>query len=245
MTDKNKVERIYNKVVEIISRELISTGKASLFGISGKKIPVSINKNGSICNVRKPGYKAAPDLSSLNTIKKHIERYPTKNHFDAIVNTRELREHGMGGNDSLHWAVINKMYSFCDSFEIIEHATNAFSNKDVDNLALTEGQVAEVMVLRRQRNRIARDRCLVESGYKCYICGLEFEKVYGEIGKGFLEVHHKRPISKYDEEHVIPQSELVGLCSNCHSMVHRNGSLIDVDVLKDLYEQNKNNREKY
>ncbi|RGM12344.1 hypothetical protein DXC34_11980 [Bacteroides stercoris] len=25
----------------------------------------------------------------------------------------------------------------------------------------------------------------------------------------------------YDKEHEIPQSELVALCSNCHSMVHR------------------------
>lgn len=245
MTDQNKIERVYNNVVECIRREEISTGKASLFGISGKEIPVSINKNGSICNVRRPGCKAVPDLSSLNTIKRHIDRYPTKKRFDAIVNTRELREYGMGGNDSLHWAVINKMYSYCDSFEVIEFVTTTISDKDNDNSTLIEGRVEEVKVLRRQRNRIARDRCLMESGYKCYICGLEFDKVYGTIGKGFLEVHHKSPISKYDEEHVIPQSELVGLCSNCHSMVHRNGTLIDVDVLKELYEQNKNNRDKY
>ena len=62
-----------------------------------------------------------------------------------------------------------------------------------------------------------------------------FEKVYGEIGKGFIEVHHKTPLSEYDEEHEIPQSELCALCSNCHSMVHRNKKALDVDELKRIY----------
>ena len=44
-----------------------------------------------------------------------------------------------------------------------------------------EGRVTEAKVLRRQRNRAARERCLIESGYKCYICDFDFEKVYGEI----------------------------------------------------------------
>ncbi|MBV3812406.1 HNH endonuclease [Bacteroides stercoris] len=81
----------------------------------------------------------------------------------------------------------------------------------------------------------------MESGYKCYICDFDFEKVYGEIGKGFHEVHHKRPISTYDEEHEIPQSELVALCSNCHSMVHRRKEAMDVDELKSIVQNKRNN----
>ena len=104
-----------------------------------------------------------------------------------------------------------------------------------------EGRMTEAKVLRRQRNCQARQQCLEASGYKCYICGFDFEKTYGEIGKGFLEVHHKRPISTYDEEHEIPQSELVALCSNCHSMVHRRKEAMDVDELKNIVQNKQNN----
>ena len=104
-----------------------------------------------------------------------------------------------------------------------------------------EGRMTEAKVLRRQRNRQARQQCLEASGYNCYICGFDFEKTYGEIGKGFLEVHHKRPISTYDEEHEIPQSELVALCSNCHSMVHRRKEAMDVDELKNIVQNKQNN----
>src|SRR5574344_22227 len=102
-----------------------------------------------------------------------------------------------------------------------------------------EGRLTETIILRRQRNSLSRERCLAESGYKCYVCGFDFEKYYGEIGKGFLEVHHKRPMSTYEEDHELPQSELVALCSNCHSMVHRKKDIIDVDKLKRMIEKNK------
>lgn len=101
-----------------------------------------------------------------------------------------------------------------------------------------EGRLTEARVLRRQRNRQARQQCLEASGYKCYVCGFDFEKAYGEIGKGFLEVHHTKPMKTYDDEHPIPQSELCALCSNCHSIIHRKKEVLDVDKLKSYFEEN-------
>ena len=98
-----------------------------------------------------------------------------------------------------------------------------------------EGRMTEARVMRRQRNQKARQQCLVASGYKCYICGFNFEETYGEIGKGFLEVHHIKPLATYDDEHPIPLSELCALCSNCHSMVHRKKEVLDVEELKRIY----------
>lgn len=101
-----------------------------------------------------------------------------------------------------------------------------------------EGRLTEAKVLRRQRNRAARQQCLEASGYTCHVCGFNFEKTYGEIGKNFLEVHHIKPLATYDDEHPIPQSELVALCSNCHSMVHRKREVLDVEDLKKMFEEN-------
>ena len=39
----------------------------------------------------------------------------------------------------------------------------------------------------------------------------------------------------------IPQSELVALCSNCHSMVHRRKEAMDVDELKNIVQNKQNN----
>ena len=103
---------------------------------------------------------------------------------------------------------------------------------------MVEGRLTEAKILRRQRNRVARQKCLEDSGYTCYVCGFNFEKAYGEIGKNFLEVHHTKPLATYDDEHPIPQSELCALCSNCHSMVHRKKEVMDVEELKSRFESN-------
>lgn len=112
------------------------------------------------------------------------------------------------------------------------------SSDDIDSVSKIEGRLSEARILRRQRNRVVREQCLREANYTCYVCGFNFEKAYGPLGRGFMEVHHKRPLSTYDEEHEIPIEELCALCSNCHSMVHRKkDSVLDVDELKHIWEQ--------
>lgn len=102
----------------------------------------------------------------------------------------------------------------------ISEKENGNSNNDIEH-QMVEGRLMEDKVLRRVRNRAARQKCLENSNFTCSVCGFNFYKVYGEIGKDFIEVHHTKPLSSYNEEHEILQSELVALCSNCHSMVHR------------------------
>ena len=81
---------------------------------------------------------------------------------------------------------------------------------------------------KRERNPEARKKCfkhywdLHNGKIICECCGIDFNEVYGELGLGFIEVHHLDPISNYDETHKIdPVNDLVPLCSNCHSMIHR------------------------
>lgn len=86
---------------------------------------------------------------------------------------------------------------------------------------LTEGAKKHVESERAWRNPQLRAQCLDYYGYQCQCCGIEFDKIYGETGNKFIEVHHLRPISSYDDEHKLdPLKELIPLCSNCHSMIH-------------------------
>lgn len=52
---------------------------------------------------------------------------------------------------------------------------------------------------------------------------MNFEKVYGEIGKNFIHVHHIEFISSFEgKEHELnPIEGLIPVCPNCHAMLHR------------------------
>jgi len=68
-------------------------------------------------------------------------------------------------------------------------------------------------------------------GYKCKLCGLDFEKVYGEIGKGYIEAHHLKPVGSHKGEvlKLDISTDFSVLCSNCHRMIHRSGCVHSID----------------
>lgn len=54
----------------------------------------------------------------------------------------------------------------------------------------------------------------------CEVCGFSYEKEYGEIGKGLIEIHHLVPLSIMTKKHETKLSDLICICSNCHFVVH-------------------------
>lgn len=90
-----------------------------------------------------------------------------------------------------------------------------------------------------QRNPQLRRLCLEAYGnkYECVVCGMNFVQTYGEIGKEFIEVHHLYPISETDGEHEVdPANDMIPLCSNCHSMIHRLSDPADWKQLKEMFD---------
>lgn len=75
----------------------------------------------------------------------------------------------------------------------------------------------------------------------CNICNVDLEKVYGQIAKEFIHVHHKYFISQYDQSHEInPIDDLIPVCPNCHAMLHRkiNNNYLTVEELRILIDMN-------
>lgn len=98
---------------------------------------------------------------------------------------------------------------------------------------LHEGVAKLISVNAYERNPVARKACLTAYGYNCAVCGFDFEAVYGEIGRGFIHVHHIRPLSSIGINYVIdPIKDLVPLCSNCHAMIHRSDPPMSFAELK-------------
>ena len=86
-----------------------------------------------------------------------------------------------------------------------------------------EGSLQQALVNRYERNPIARKKCIEKHGCICQVCGMDFSKVYGELGNGFIHVHHIVPISalKGEAHKIEPENGLVPVCPNCHAMLHK------------------------
>lgn len=89
--------------------------------------------------------------------------------------------------------------------------------------SLTEGGISVVISVRYERNIALRDAAFREHGYDCAACGFNYQRIYGDWGKGFAEVHHLTLVSSGDgkKKLVNPKTDLIVLCANCHRMVHR------------------------
>jgi 5-methylcytosine-specific restriction enzyme A len=97
----------------------------------------------------------------------------------------------------------------------------------------TEGSVRQVLVNAYERSSTARAACLARYGYSCSVCGFDFEKTYGTIGRDFIHVHHLKEISSIGQKyHVDPVKDLRPVCPNCHAMLHRRTPAYSIDQLK-------------
>ena len=91
-----------------------------------------------------------------------------------------------------------------------------------------------------ERNPIYRRLCIAKYGYRCQICGFDFEKVYGELGKHYIQVHHILPVSEYSHAQTInPETDLIPVCPNCHAMLHRKKTVLLPAELQDILKQQK------
>lgn len=81
----------------------------------------------------------------------------------------------------------------------------------------------------RQHQRIERNPSTSQKvkkalGYVCQGCGFDFEKVYGTIGRLYIEAHHLIELGSLPADTVVPmnvKTDFAVLCANCHRMMHR------------------------
>lgn len=104
------------------------------------------------------------------------------------------------------------------------------------------GKKAEAMegrLVRCVRNARVRDAKLAQikktqSDYACEICDFHFERVYGELGRSYIVVHHLQPIGSRRRATRTTLAELVVVCPNCHVMLHREKPPLTPSRLREL-----------
>ena len=155
---------------------------------------------------------------------------------DRILSLHHLHEHGALGNMQ---SVIQ-----CKDEDLLEFLLHPYEtvNNDVydvdypeDDEKLYEGALIKVMANKYERNQKARRACVAKKGYRCMVCGCDFEAMYGEIGKDFIHVHHVTPIASIGKEYKLNvETDLVPVCPNCHYMLHRKDPPYTIEELKDI-----------
>lgn len=96
-------------------------------------------------------------------------------------------------------------------------------DNELENTEYVEGKSYVQYGIKYERNQALRNEAIKIHGTTCKVCGFDFKAKYGELGEGFIEIHHLKPMFSINREiKVNPQKDLVPLCSNCHKMIHRN-----------------------
>ncbi|PDO82722.1 HNH endonuclease [Kosakonia sacchari] len=112
---------------------------------------------------------------------------------------------------------------------------NSFPDEIPSSESYIEGAKSQVTVNSYERDPKARQACIDHHGTSCKCCGFNFEQFYGEHGKGFIHVHHIKPLHTLgDNYEVDPVHDLIPLCPNCHAMVHRGSNVLHIDELKKI-----------
>lgn len=106
---------------------------------------------------------------------------------------------------------------------------------DFPTVGALEGRAIQSISTRHERKHINREACIQLKGTRCLACGFDFGETYGALGIGYIEVHHLRPIASIGPDYRINiESDLVPLCSNCHSTAHREDPPVAIEQLREL-----------
>lgn len=178
------------------------------------------------------GAKSVINGDKLTSIARRIENGITEgSNRMGIQNFLFLFQYKGGLSSSSKQ--MKKIYNALTTFDKVVYPD------EIENKVLSEGAKKQVIVNAYERNQKARQECIKYYGAKCYICNFDFEKKYGEIGKGFIHIHHKKPLSEINEEYEVdPIQDLIPVCPNCHAMIHMKKPAYSIDEIQSLLAKN-------
>lgn len=174
-----------------------------------------------------------------NTLKVHLVKDNGKNgtktspRIDAILGIRRVHDKEL---EKLYQEYCFKIGATPKNMVNTQRKYWFFKNREI---ILQEGAVKQVSTNRYERSTEARKRCIEQHGTTCKVCGLNFKNMYGEIGDGFIHVHHIIPLAQKKENHIIEEANLIPVCPNCHAMLHRGN--LSVEDLQKIIELNCKN----
>jgi len=178
-----------------------------------------------------------------------------------LVSHRTLENKGLASYESVGRDGLHKITDVGEKYllENINGFTFIFDNNftdsqrkevidnDYKDLIIEEGYTKFSQIKTKTRSRklveIAKQHFTINEKICCSACKFGFEDFYGEIGRGYMEIHHIKPIFAYNdnlEQNINEALENVTpVCSNCHRMIHRKrDEILLIPSLQSLIENN-------
>ncbi len=151
-----------------------------------------------------------------------------KNHFGVW----EMRE-----GHVVFWQTILPIIRIENAIRPSANLPMSYADEVDAEVVYYEGAVRQIKVDAYERNTQARNECIKLHGAQCCVCGFDFGKVYGEIGEGYIHIHHLRPLADIREQYTVdPVTDLQPICPNCHAMLHRRKPPYSIEEMKDILE---------
>ena len=120
----------------------------------------------------------------------------------------------------------------------LQRRFSVLSTEESTPAKFIEGATREVAVNAYERNPRARKACVDHYGFNCAVCGFNFATFYGEIGEGFVHVHHLKDLATIGGEYEVdPIEDLRPVCPNCHAMLHTDTPAISIENLRAIVER--------
>lgn len=133
------------------------------------------------------------------------------------------------------WELRPEVVATLESMDFINTMASADDELSVQTV-LTEAQSATTTLKLKQRNSLARQKCL--SRFKpvaCQICGLDFAEKYDSAFQDCIHVHHLNPLALAQNLRAVnPDVDLIPVCPNCHAVIHAHGEVRPPDTVRAL-----------
>ncbi len=138
--------------------------------------------------------------------------------------------------DEFHWVMRENVAKALERLSWVvapQVGVTIFADEYSDKEGFSEGRLVSVRLNIYERSRKAREACTRHHGNRCAVCNFDFITIYGQIGSGFIHVHHLKPLSEVGGEYVLdPVNDLSPVCPNCHAMLHRREPPFTIEELK-------------
>lgn len=188
------------------------------------------------------------NLVSHETLEK--EKYAT--HKEGVFRiTRYGKKYLKEKYDAVSYLITND-FDWADlkkGFNEIEKNKSRKIEIFDENIVINEGFKKAMSINVYGRSTKLRDAAIkaftLNGHISCDCCKFNFDSFYGStIGAGYIEIHHIRPIFKYESQEInkfIKEAlkNVVPVCSNCHRMIHRvSKNPLEIEILKSSIKKN-------
>jgi len=165
---------------------------------------------------------------------KTLEREKYASHKDGVFRITSLgRKYLKEKFDVVRYLITND-FDWTDlkkGFNAVEKNKKKRVEIFDENIVINEGFKKTISINIYERSTKLRDAAIkaftLNGKISCACCKFNFDTFYGtSIGSGYIEIHHIKPIFKYEEQEINKfikdaLKNLVPVCSNCHRMIHR------------------------